>query len=82
MISYKNSIKIIKKSKIKIHNEILNVNNCINRVSATDIFSKVNNPIADNAAFDGYVIKSKDTKNLNKRNSKLIKNFGNNRCWR
>ncbi len=76
MISYKNSIKIIKKSKIKIHNEILNVNSCINRVSANDIFSKVNNPIADNAAFDGYVIKSKDTKNLNKRNSKLFKILG------
>ena len=76
MISYKNSIKIIKKSKIKIHNEILNVNSCINRVSANDIFSKINNPIADNAAFDGYVIKSKDTKNLNKRNSKLFKILG------
>ena len=63
MISYKNSRRILKKSKIKIDNEILDVDNCINRVSADNIFSKVNNPAADNAAFDGYVNKSKDTKN-------------------
>ena len=62
MISFKNSRRILKKSKIKIDNEILDVDNCINRVSADNIFSKVNNHAADNAAFDGYVIKSKDTK--------------------
>ena len=75
MISYKNSRRILKKSKIKIDNEILDVDNCINRVSADNIFSKVNNPAADNAAFDGYVIKSKDTKNLNKK-SRLFKILG------
>ena len=52
MISFKNSRRILKKSKIKIDNEILDVDNCINRVSADNIFSKVNNPAADNAAFD------------------------------
>ena len=56
MISFKNSRRILKKSKIKIDNEILDVDNCINRVSADNIFSNVNNPAADNAAFDGYVI--------------------------
>ena len=76
MISYKNSIRILKKSKIKIGNEILDVDNCINRVSANNIFSKVNNPAADNAAFDGYVIKSKDTKNLNKKKSRIFKILG------
>jgi molybdopterin molybdotransferase len=76
MISYKNSRRILKKSKIKIDNEILDVDNCINRVSADNIFSKVNNPAADNAAFDGYVIKSKDTKNLNKKKSRLFKILG------
>ncbi len=76
MISYKNSRRILKRSKIKIDNEILDVDNCINRVSAENIFSKVNNPAADNAAFDGYVIKSKDTKNLNKKKSRLFKILG------
>ena len=75
MISYKNSIKILKKSKIKIDDEIIKINNCINRVTANNIFSKVNNPAADNAAFDGFVINSKDTKNLNKK-KKLFKIIG------
>tara|TARA_B100002019_G_scaffold71639_1_gene61802 strand:+ start:58 stop:1311 length:1254 start_codon:yes stop_codon:yes gene_type:complete len=76
MISYKHSINIIKKSRINIENEILKTTNCLNRVTANDILSKVNNPAADNAAFDGYVINSKDTKYLNKRKKKLFKIVG------
>ncbi len=64
MISYKQSIGILKKSKIKISDEILKISNCLNRVTSSDIFSKVYNPAGDNAAFDGYVIKSKDTNRL------------------
>ena len=75
MISYKKSRNILKKSKIKIDDEIIKINNCINRVTANNIFSKVNNPAADNAAFDGYVINSKDTKNLNKK-KRLFKIIG------
>ena len=76
MISYKKSRNILKKSKIKIDYEILKTDSCINRVSAENIFSKVNNPAANNAAFDGYVINSKDTKNLNKKKNKLFKILG------
>ena len=76
MISYKNSIKILKKSKIKINDEIIKINSCINRVTANNIFSKVNNPAADNAAFDGFVINSKDTRNLNKKKKRLFKIIG------
>ena len=72
MISYKNSIKILKKSKINIGNEIIKVNSCLNRVTANNIFSKVNNPAADNAAFDGFVINSKDTKNLRKTINQIL----------
>jgi len=73
MISYKQSKKILKQSKIKINDEIIKTNNCLNRISSENIKSKVNNPLADNAAFDGYAINSKDTKNLNKKNIKLFK---------
>ena len=73
MISYKKSRNILKKSKIKIDDEIIKINNCINRVTANNIFSKVNNPAADNAAFDGYVINSKDTKNLNKKKKDCLR---------
>jgi len=76
MISYKQSINKLKKSKILIKDEIIKSVNCLNRVSASNIFNKVNNPAADNAAFDGFVINSYDTKNLNKKKSKLFKITG------
>jgi len=76
MISYKNSIQILKKSKIKINDEIIKIDSCINRVTANNIFSKANNPAADNAAFDGFVINSKDTRNLNKKKKRLFKIIG------
>jgi molybdopterin molybdotransferase len=76
MISYKQSINILNRSKIIIQDEIIKSNDCINRVTATNISSKVNNPLADNAAFDGFAINSSDTKNLNKKNNKLFKILG------
>ena len=76
MINYKQSIKILKRSKIKIKNEIVKSNDCLNRVVAINIFSKKNNPLADNAAFDGFAINSKDTKNLTKKKNKLFKILG------
>tara|TARA_Y100000992_G_scaffold205486_1_gene140460 strand:- start:1625 stop:2869 length:1245 start_codon:yes stop_codon:yes gene_type:complete len=74
MISYKLLKNKLKKSKILIKNEVIKSLNCLNRVSATNILSKVNNPAADNAAFDGFAIKSKDTNNLGKK--KLFKILG------
>ena len=72
MISYKKSINILKKSKIIIKDEIIKSNDCFNRVVASNIFSRTNNPLADNAAFDGFAINSRDTKNLNKKKKKII----------
>ena len=76
MISYKQSINILKKSKIIIRDEIIKSIDCLNRVSASNIFSKVNNPAANNAAFDGFAINSKETKNLNKKKNRLFKISG------
>ena len=76
MISYKKSIEILKKSKILIKNEFVKTNNCLNRITANTIKSKVNNPPEDNAAFDGFVINSSETKNLSKKNSRLFKILG------
>ena len=73
MISYKQSKRILNNSKIKIKDEIIKTNNCLNRISSENIKSKANNPLGDNAAFDGYAINSKDTQNLNKRKIKLFK---------
>ena len=76
MISYKQSIRILKKSKIKIKNEFIKTNNCLCRVSAENITSKVNNPSGDNAAFDGFAINSRDTLYLDKKKIKLFKILG------
>ena len=76
MISYKKSIRILKKSKIFIQDEIIKTDNCLNRVVAYNIKSSVNNPSADNAAFDGFVVNSNETKNLSKKNDKLFRIVG------
>ena len=75
MISYKQSRKILKDSKIIIKDEIVKSSNCINRVAAENILSKSNNPLENNAAFDGFAINSKDTKNLKKK-GKIFKIIG------
>ena len=76
MISYKKSKKILKDSKILIKDEIVKTSISLNRVAAISIKSKVFNPAGDNAAFDGYVINSNDTKNLSKKKIKLFKILG------
>jgi len=76
MISYKNSINLLKKSQLKISDETVNTSKCLNRILASDVFNKENNPATDNAAFDGFAINSKDTKNLNLKNKKLFKIIG------
>ena len=76
MISYKKSRSILKISKISIGNEIVDVNNCLNRVTSSNIFSTSNNPSANNAAFDGFAVSSKDTKNLSKKKSRLFRILG------
>ena len=76
MISYKRSRKILNNSKIVIGNEIIKSINCINRVTAKDVFTKKDNPAENNAAFDGYAIDSKDTNKINKKKGKLFKIVG------
>jgi len=76
MISYNQSIKILDKSNIRIKDETIKTVKCLNRVTANTIHSKVNNPSGDNAAFDGFVINSSETKNLSKKNNRLFKILG------
>ena len=45
MISYKNSINKLKKSQLKIGDENIHTSNSLNRISALDVYNKVNNPI-------------------------------------
>jgi molybdopterin molybdotransferase len=76
MISYNQAKKILKKAKIKIQDEEILTKNSLNRVLSKDIFSNSDHPLGDNAAFDGFAINSKDTKNINKKNPKHFKIIG------
>ena len=62
MISYSKALSLIEKNPIKLKNEKVSTINSVNRVSAENIFSPNNNPLSNNAAFDGFAILSRETK--------------------
>ena len=76
MISYERSKKILKKAKIKIKDETINSINSLNRLVSSNVYSAINYPTGDNAAFDGYAINSKDTKRIKKNSQKQFKIIG------
>ena len=76
MISYEQSKKILKKAKIKIRDEIINSVNSLNRLVASNVYSSINYPTSNNAAFDGYAINSKDTNLIKKNSQKQFKIIG------
>ena len=76
MISYEKSKTILKKAKIKIKDETIKSINSLNRVVSTNIYSNINYPAGNNAAFDGYAINSKDTNGLKKKLPKKFKIIG------
>ena len=67
MINYNQAKAILNKAKIKISDEIINTTDSLNRVSALNIKSQSNHPADNNAAFDGFAVRSKDTKNLSQK---------------
>ena len=76
MIHYKKALLELKKNKIKIYSEKVSAEDSINRISAVNLNSPCNYPAANNTAFDGFAINSKETKNLSKKKSlkfKIIK---------
>ena len=76
MISYDQSKKILKKAKIKIKDEKINSIKSLNRVVSSNVYSNINYPTGDNAAFDGYAINSKDTSHIKKNSQKEFKIIG------
>ena len=76
MIQYKKALLKLKKNKIKIKSELISAENSLNRISALDINSPNNYPAANNTAFDGFAINSKETNKINNKNTikfKIIK---------
>ena len=76
MISYEQSKKILKKAKIKVKDESVISINSLNRVTSSNIYSKINYPTSDNAAFDGFAVNSSDTKKISKKLPKEFKIIG------
>jgi len=76
MISYLRSQQILKKAPIKISDEFIDSASSLNRVLSSNIFSNTNYPAEDNAAFDGFAINSKDSRDLNKTSPQKFKIIG------
>ena len=73
MISYSKALRLVEKVHIKLKNEKISTIDSINRVSAENVLAPNNNPLSDNAAFDGFAILSRETKNLSKKKLKNLK---------
>jgi molybdopterin molybdotransferase len=73
MINYKKALLNLKKNKIKINSEIILSDNSINRVSSFNVYSPNNYPAANNTAFDGFAVNSKETTKLTKTKAKKFK---------
>ena len=76
MISYNKSKVILKNSIIKLDDELINTKKCLNRISSKNIYVNSFYPSGNNAAFDGYAIKSSETQKLSKRFYKRFKIIG------
>jgi len=66
MISYDRAKKILKKGIINIKDEKIKSINSLNKALSKNIYSPINYPSGDNAAFDGYAINSNHTKGIKK----------------
>ncbi len=73
MISYKKALGILKKNKINFKSELILSRNSVNRISSNDIKSPNTYPAANNTAFDGFALNSKETVKINKNNFKKFK---------
>ncbi len=76
MKSYSQALKILKKNKVIFDDEIIKSFKSLNRISAANIYSSTYHPAANNSAFDGFAVNSKDTRDLNKKRFKLFKIVG------
>jgi len=76
MISYNKSKNILKRSLIKLGEEFINTNKCLNRVTSKNIYVHSYYPSGNNAAFDGYALKSSETYKLNKKIYQKFKIIG------
>ena len=68
MISYKEALKKLSRSKLSIKSETILSENSLNRICSENVYSKFSYPAADNTAFDGYAINSNESNKASKSN--------------
>ena len=76
MKSYSQALKILKNNKLIFDNEYIKSSKSLNRICAANIYSNIYYPSANNSAFDGFAINSRDTINLNLKKLRLFKILG------
>ena len=76
MKSYNEALKILKKSQIKISNEIIKSMSCLNRICSSNVYAKNNYPSENNSSLDGFAIKFNNTKGISYKNFKKFKIVG------
>ena len=76
MKSYNDALKILKKSDIKIVDELIKSIDSLNRICSENIYSNYNHPTTNNSSLDGFAINSRDTNNISKKKYKKLKIIG------
>ena len=73
MISYKEALNKLSRSKLSIKSETILSKNSLNRICSENVYSRFNYPAADNTALDGFAINSNETNKANKNNKIKLK---------
>ena len=68
MISYKEALKKLGRSKLSIKSESILSKDSLNRICSENVYSRFNYPAADNTALDGFAINSYEISKLSKKN--------------
>jgi len=73
MISYKEALRKLSRSKLSIRSEKILSKDSLNRICSENVYSRFNYPAADNTALDGFAINSNESNKSSKRNTIKLK---------
>ena len=73
MISYKEALTRLSRSKLSIKSERILSINSLNRICSENVYSQFNYPAADNTALDGFAINSNESNKSSKSNTIKLK---------
>ena len=73
MISYKEALRKLSRSKLSVKSETILSKDSLNRICSENVYSRFNYPAADNTALDGFAINSNESKKSNKKKKIKLK---------